>query len=90
MELIITAKELREGLEVHQDYMNIVTEKLYDVDGWTDIEQVNRSQIGGIEVTEFVLTNYEDEEFIKKVYIRYYGVNKNTDDNKVVIDIEID
>lgn len=90
MELIITAKELREGLEVHQDYMNIVTEKLYDVDGWTDIEQVNRSQIGGIEVTEFVLTNYEDEEFIKKVYIRYYGVNKNTDDNKVVIYIEID
>lgn len=87
MTIIITAKELRE--KVYQDYLEVVEEKLYDVDGWTDIEQVNRSEIGGVEVTEFVLTNYEDEEFFKRAYIRYYGINE-TDDDFVVIDIEID
>ncbi|SFA54765.1 hypothetical protein SAMN05192569_105511 [Parageobacillus thermantarcticus] len=87
MNINITAAELRGVV----DYMDVVTEKLYDVDGWTDIEQVNRSEMGGVEVTELRLYNrYVDGDDIQNVYVRYYGINDGTPDDKAVVDIEID
>jgi hypothetical protein len=84
----ITAAELRGVV----DYMDVVTEKLYDVDGWTDIEQVNRSEMGGVEVTELRLYNrYVDgDDDVQNVFVRYYGMNDETPDNKIVVEVEIE
>ncbi|MED4914315.1 hypothetical protein [Parageobacillus thermoglucosidasius] len=85
--ITITAAELRGVV----NYMDVVTEKLYDVDGWTDIEQVNRSEMGGVEVTELRLYNrYVDDDDVQNVCVRYYGINDSTPDDKAVVDIEID
>lgn len=88
MTINITAAELRDV----SDYMDVVTEKLYDVDGWTDIEQVNRSKMGGVEVTELRLYNrYVDgDEDVQNVFVRYYGMNDETPDDKIVVEVEIE
>lgn len=88
MNINITAAELRGVI----NYMDVVTEKLYDIDGWTDIEQVNRSDMGGVEVTELRLYNrYVDGcDDIKNVHIYYYGVNDDTPDDKIVVDVEVE
>ncbi|MDE3837958.1 hypothetical protein C0966_00865 [Bacillus methanolicus] len=83
----ITAAELRDVV----DYMDVVTEKLYEVDGWTDIEEKNRSEMGGIEVVELRLSNkYVDEGDIQNVFVRYYGMNDKTSDDKIVVDVEVE
>ncbi|UOE78401.1 hypothetical protein [Parageobacillus thermoglucosidasius] len=84
----ITAAELRGII----DYMDVVTEKLYDVDGWTDIERVNRSEMGGVEVTELRLYNrYVDgDDDVQNVFVRYYGMNDETPDNKIVVEVEVE
>lgn len=82
----ITAAELRGVI----DYMDVVTEKLYDIDGWTDIEQVNRSEMGGVEVTELRLYNrYIESDDIKRVHVYYYGVNDDTPDDKIVVEVDV-
>lgn len=83
----ITAAELRGVI----DYMDVVTEKLYDIDGWTDIERVNRSEMGGVEVTELRLYNrYVDGDDIQNVFVRYYGMNDETADDKIVVEVEVE
>ncbi|AEH46774.1 hypothetical protein [Parageobacillus thermoglucosidasius] len=86
MNINITAAELRGVV----DYMDVVTEKLYDVDGWTDIEQVNRSEMGGVEVTELRLYNrYIESDDIKRVHVYYYGMNDETPDDKIVVEVDV-
>lgn len=86
MNINITAAELRGVI----DYMDLVTEKLYDIDGWTDIEQVNRSEMGGVEVTELLLYNrYIESDDIKRVHVYYYGMNDETPDDKIVVEVDV-
>lgn len=92
IEMKVTAHDLRSTFGNVVDY--VITEAANVVEGWThyDVRSHNRN-IGGVEVWEIDLQNQElvgDAECVADVYIQFYGMDDDTEDDVVVADATID
>ena len=87
----VTAHDLRSTFGNIVDY--VVVEAASLVEGWTHYDVRSRNYFGGVEVWEIDLEHRElagETECIADVYIRFYGMDDDTEDDEVVADVSID
>ena len=92
IEVKVKAGDIRYTFGNIVDY--VMVEAASAVEGWThyDVRSHNRN-IGGVEVWEIDLQNQElvgDAECVADVYIQFYGMDDDTEDDVVVADATID
>ena len=92
VEMQVTAHDLRSTFGDVVDY--VVTEAASLVEGWTHYDVIAHDRnIGGVEVWELDLEHRElagETEYIADVYIQFYGMDDDTEDDVVVADATID
>lgn len=91
IEMQVTAHDLRSTFGDVVDY--VVTETASLVEGWTHYDVIAHGNINGVEVWELELERRKlagETECVADVYIQFYGMDDDTEDDVVVADATID